>query len=222
MQTKKKQIVASTAKTAKNNKKIAEENSDMLKKGSFNFSPHLEKKLKKMEDKKAGSLARAKNIFEELKTDDKSILSTEEKTNDRLFKRLKKSQYLKDKEFVKLITSVKDFETINKNNKNIVPLRLDYVEKQDIDRSTCYGIDRPFHLVHADIANLELLGKSVTHPKYCLLVVDMFLLKIYTYPMRSRRNSAKKLNKFYIDVAKRRNNKRMCLQADQEFQQNQI
>ena len=40
---------------------------------------YLEKKNKKMEHKKTGSLARAKNIFEELKTDDESVLFTEEK-----------------------------------------------------------------------------------------------------------------------------------------------
>ena len=40
--------------------------------------------------------------------------------------------------------------------------------------------------------------------------------------MRSRRNSAKNLNNFYIDSLKKRNNKRMRLQADQVFQQNEI
>lgn len=67
---------------------------------------------------------------------------------------------------------------------------------------TLYSIDEPFQLVHADVANLELLGKSATHPKYCQLVVSRFTSKIYTYLMRSRRNLAKKTNKFYIDVAK--------------------
>ena len=90
---------------------------------------HLEKKTKKVEDKKTGFLARTKNIFEELKTDDKSVLLTEEKINERLFKRLKKYQYSKDKELLKLITSAKGFETINTNNKNTVLLRLGYAEK---------------------------------------------------------------------------------------------
>ena len=40
--------------------------------------------------------------------------------------------------------------------------------------------------------------------------------------MTSRRNLARKLNEFYTDVAKKRNNKRMHLHADQEFQQNEI
>ena len=121
-------------------------------------------------------------------------------TINRLFQSLKKCRYLKDKNLVKLTTNVK--ETINKNNKNIVLLRLDEVEKRDRDRLTLYSIDEPFQLVHADVANLELLGKSATHPKYCQLVVSRFTSKIYTYLMRSRRNLAKKTNKFYIDVAK--------------------
>ena len=44
-----------------------------------------------MEDEKTGSLAWEKNIFEEVKTDDKSVVFPEEKINDTLFKRLKKS-----------------------------------------------------------------------------------------------------------------------------------
>ena len=45
---------------------------------------------------------------------------------------------------------------------------------------------------------------------------------MYKYPMRSRRNSAKNLDNFYIDSLKKRNNKRMRLQVDQVFQQNEI
>ena len=40
--------------------------------------------------------------------------------------------------------------------------------------------------------------------------------------MRSRRNSAKNLDNFYIDSLKKRNNKSMRLQVDQVFQQNEI
>ena len=48
-------------------------------------------------------LVQAKNIFEELKTDKNSVLFTEDKINDRIFKKLKKSKYVKDKEPVNLI-----------------------------------------------------------------------------------------------------------------------
>ena len=67
---------------------------------------------------------------------------------------------------------------------------------------TLYSIDEPFQLVHADVANLELLGKSATHPKYCQLVVSRFTSKIYTYLMRSRRNLAKKQTSFILTSQK--------------------
>ena len=44
------------------------------------------------------------------------------------------------------------------------PTRTDYVEKREIDRSTIYGSDGPFQLLHADVGNLEFLGKNATIP----------------------------------------------------------
>ena len=49
-------------------------------------------------------------------------------------------------------------------------MKLDYVEKTEIDRSTRYIFNGPFQLMHGDIANLEFLGKSATVPKYALLI----------------------------------------------------
>ena len=162
-----------------------------------------------MEYKKPKLLIQARNIFEKLKTDDNSILFTEEKVTQHLFEKLKKkSSYSKDKELVNLITNVENLAEINKTDKKIIFLRLDYVEKRDIDRSTLYSIDGPFQLVHAGVGNLKFLGKSATHPKYCLVVVDSFTSKIYTYLMRSRRLLAKILNEFYIEVAQKRNKKK--------------
>ena len=40
--------------------------------------------------------------------------------------------------------------------------------------------------------------------------------------MRSRRLLGKKLNRFYLEIVQKRNNKKMRLQVDQEFQQNEI
>ena len=144
-----------------------------------------------MEDKKSKVLIQARNIFEKLKTDDNSVLFTEEKITQHLFKKLKTSSYSKDKELVNLKRNVENLAEI----------------KFDIDISTLYSIDGPFQLLHADVGNLKVLGKSKTHPKYRLVVVDLFTSKIYTYPMRSRSLFAKKLNKFYIEVAQNRNKK---------------
>ena len=121
-----------------------------------------------------------------------------------------------------MINNVEDLKTINKTDSKTIPLRLDYVEKREIDRSTLYSIGGPFQLVHADVANLKPLGKSVTHPKYCLLIVEVFSSKIYAYPMRSRRLLTKKRQKNYTEVSKKRSNQKMRLQVDQEFQQNEI
>ena len=48
-----------------------------------------------------------------------------------------------------------------------------------------------FQLCHADVRNLEFLGKNATFPQYVLVLIDLFSSKVYTYPMRYR----KKLDK---------------------------
>ena len=68
-----------------------------------------------------------------------------------------------------------------------VPTTVDYIEKTEIDRSTLYSFDGPFQLIHADLTNLEFLGKSATTPRYVLLAADLYSSKIYVYPMRSRK-----------------------------------
>ena len=45
---------------------------------------------------------RLKKLFRRLQTDAKSVLFTEEKINDKLLKKIKKSGYEKDIQFVKL------------------------------------------------------------------------------------------------------------------------
>ena len=157
-----------------------------------------------MEDKKYMLLVQAKNIFEELKTDEKNVLFTEDKINDRIFKKIKISKYVKDKELVNLVNNVEDLKAINKTVSKIILLQLNYVKKREIDRSTLHSLDRPFQLVHADVANLKFLGKSATHPKYCQLIVDVFSTKIYIYLVRSQKHLAKKLQKFDTKVSKKK------------------
>ena len=69
-----------------------------------------------MEDKKYKLSVQAKNIFEELKTDESSVLFTGDKINDILFKKLKKSKHVKDKELVNLINNAEDLKAINKTD----------------------------------------------------------------------------------------------------------
>ena len=106
----------------------------------------------------------------------------------------------------------------------IIPTYTPFVEqKKDIDRSTLCSINSPFDLLHADIADIRFLAKSAVDPHYCLVVVDLFTQKIYTYPMKKRHLLAKKMELFYNDLGEKRNlNDKMRLQVDLEFQQNEI
>ena len=77
-------------------------------------------------------------------------------------------------------------------------------------------------LLHAEVGNLEFLGKNATTPQYALMVVDLYSLKVYVYPMRSRKQILQKMKLFYDEVRSKRKNKRMTLQVDNEFQQVKI
>ena len=104
------------------------------------------------------------------------------------------------------------------NDENKVPTRIDYVKKREIDRSTLYSFDGPFQLIHADLGNLEFLGKSATIPKSALLAVNLYLSKFYFYPMGSRKQTLQKLNQFYDKIKIKRKKKTMRLQVCNEFQ----
>ena len=54
---------------------------------------------------KVKTLQEAKNMFENLKTDEKSVLFSEEKLSLKLLKKLKKSSYVNDKKLLKLVNT---------------------------------------------------------------------------------------------------------------------
>ena len=172
-----------------------------------------------MEDK-LKILERAKTLFSELKTHPNSFLFSVRELDSRRFKKLKKSTYAKDKQLLKLITLAEN--AVEKLKEEELPTRIDYVEKREIDRPRLYSFNGPFQLIHADVANLQFLRKFASVPRYALLIVDLYSSKVYVYPMRSRKQIAKKLGQFYIDVQKKRKNKNMRLQVDNEFQQVKI
>ena len=96
-------------------------------------------------ENKPKTLQEAKNIFEKLKTDPKSVLFSEEKIDKRLLKKLKKSSYGKDNLLLKLINLVEnDIDQINKTNQ--IPTRTDYVEKRKIIDRPCIALMVPFSL----------------------------------------------------------------------------
>ena len=54
---------------------------------------------------KVKTLQEAKNMFENLKTDEKSVLFSEGKLSLKLLKKLKKSSYVNDKKLLKLVNT---------------------------------------------------------------------------------------------------------------------
>ena len=168
-----------------------------------------------MEDTKF--LKKVRNIFNSLKIDPSSALFSQEKIDIRFLKKLKKSKYSKDTLFLKLILAGDD----ELENKEKIPTRVDFSEKIEIDRSMIYSFDGPFQLIHADVGNLEFLGKSTTVPKYALLIVDLYSSEVCVYPMPSRKQILQ-IKIFYDEVKDKRKNKPMRLQVDNKFQQVKI
>ena len=163
---------------------------------------------------------RANNLLRHLVKDENSIFYTVNVINQNIINKAKKSYYVKDKVFVNIYKNLKD------KNFNIykAPLTTPFVEeKSNLDRSTLYSFKGPFELFHADIADIRFLAKSAVDPHYCLLLIDLFSNKIYTYPMKKRLYLANKLEKFYQDTfEKREKGKLLRLQTDLEFSQNKV
>ena len=110
---------------------------------------------------------------------------------------MKKSKYGKDALLLKLIFLA---------DNNLENEKVDFVEKREIDSSILYSFDGPFQLVHADVGNLEFLGKNAIIPRYVLLVVDLYSSKVYVYPMHSRKQILQKMKLFYDEVKNKRKN----------------
>ena len=127
-----------------------------------------------------------------------------------MLKKLKKSKSAKDTLSLKLILAGSD--ELKDDEK--IPTSYDFIEKRETDRSTLYSFDGPFQLIHADVGNFEFLGKSVTVPKYALLIVDLYSSKIYVYPMPSRKQIVQKMKMFYDELKNKRKNKPMRIQVD--------
>ena len=143
---------------------------------------------------------KTKNEFNKLKVDPSSVTFAKEILDKKLLAKLKKSKYAADRNFFKIVNLL--------DNNNVVfdsdrVNRTDYVEKTEIDRSTLYSFSGPFELLHADVGNLEFLGKNATFPRYVLVIVDLFSSKVYTYPMKSRKQIRQRLEQFYEDIKKK-------------------
>ena len=144
-------------------------------------------------------IKRTKNLYNALKEDEESIFFSSEKTTKQLIKKAKKSSYEKDKVFV---TFYENLDNVNiQADEIVIPAHVPFVEKRiDIDRSTLYSFKAPFELLHADIADIRFFAKSAADPHYCLLFVDLFTRKIYTFPMKKMNLLKKKMELFYEGV----------------------
>ena len=167
-----------------------------------------------------------RNLYKKLLENENSVLFAADQLNARLLHKIKKSSYDKYQVFYKLFKkfeSKEEQDVIEKESK--VPFYTPFVEnKKDIDRSSAlYTVNGPLQFCHADLAYLQVFGKSAVDPKYTLLCVDLFTSKVYVYTLKTKNNLAKKLEQFYKEIDfKRVKNETMRLQVDLEFQQNQL
>ena len=156
------------------------------------------------DDKKKNPFKIARSTFDKRKTDPSSAAFAEEILDKKLLLKLKKSKYAEDKKIFKLVNLLENSVIFEPDSVK----RTDYVEKREIDHSTLYSFDAPFQLFHADVGNLEFLGKNSTFAQYVLDLVDLFSSKIYTHPMKSRKQIRQKLEQFYDDVKSKRKGKK--------------
>ena len=170
----------------------------------------LEEKEKKM----------STNLLRHLLKNEQSVFYTVDVINRNVINKAKKSPYVKDRVFVNTYKKLtdKNFELYK------APLTTPFVEERNsVDRSsTLYSFKAPFELFHADVADVRFLAKSAVDPHYCLVLIDLFSNKVYTYPMKKRVYLANKLEKFYQDTFEKRKGKLLRLQTDLEFSQNKI
>ena len=165
-----------------------------------------------------------RNLYRKLVDKEDSVLYAIDRLNERVLNKVRKSSYEKDKVFYKLFKKLENEDVIEENSK--IPFYTPFVEqKKDIDRSSAlYTVNAPLQFFHADLAYLQFFAKSAVDPKYALLCVDLFTSKVYVYTMRIKNTLAKKIEEFYkeIDSKRDKDDEKMRLQVDLEFQQNKI
>ena len=131
-----------------------------------------------------------KNLFKKLIKDRNSVFSSADKINRTLLNKSRTSSYEKDKIFYKIYVRLEDQEILyddNKEKERILFYTPFIEQKQDIDRlSTLYSLNGPVQFFHADVADIRFFSKSAVDSKYALLCVDLFLFKVYVYPMKKK------------------------------------
>ena len=169
-------------------------------------------------------IKQTKNLFKKLINDPNSVFYPADKVSGTFLNKSRKSVYGKYKVFYNIYKALEDKEVLWDSEKTKLPFYTPFVEqKKDIDRSsTLYSVNAPLQFFHADVADIRFFSKSAVDPKYALLCVDLFSSKIYIYPMKTKSNLAQKIELFYkeIEPKRQKEDEKMRLQADLEFQQN--
>ena len=171
------------------------------------------------------------NLLKKLRVDENSVLFAKgDELNERTVNKLAKSRYDKDTVLLNLYREFKKNGGKIKELKTKVVINTPFVQERAVTQrgEMLHTIDGPMQLVQADVADLNSFSKSVVALKYCLLCVDLFTSKVYTYGMKKKSQLADKLEKFYLEIAdvrsyfKKEKRYKMRLQTDQEFNQNEI
>lgn len=150
-------------------------------------------------------MKQAKDLFNTLTRNENNIFYGADRITKTQVNKAKKSDYLKDKVSLGFYWVLENQTscTLMIRSRKLLLLHMFFVK--DIDRSsTLYSFKGHFELMHINIADIKFLTKSAVNPKYCLLFVDLFILKICTYPMKSRSLLRKKIELFYNEIDKKR------------------
>ena len=113
-----------------------------------------------------------------------------------------------------------DNKTIKKNSKsNSFTQEKSVTQREDM----LHIIDGPMQHIHDDVVDLNFFSKPAVAPKYCLVDVDLFMSKTYTYSMKKGSHLPSKLEKLFSKTEslrkylKKEERHQMRLQTDQEF-----
>ena len=135
---------------------------------------------------------RITNLLTKLRVDENSVLFAKGDTlNEKTVKKISKSRYAKDKVLYSLYSSfVKNGGKANEFSSKKVILTTPFIQEKSVTQrgDMLHTIDGPMQLIHADVADLHFFSKSAVAPKYCLVCVDLFTSKTYTYGMKKKAN----------------------------------
>ena len=160
-----------------------------------------------------------KELKEQLKYDKRSALYLNDNISNGIIKKIKRSSYILDKQFLKELTdnNVEDIPLVQ-------PLFTPFSRRKNDQQSTLYSMNGPFQRIHADLADINYLKPNATEPKYILVVVDLFSSKVYLYPLKNKAKLIKGMQYFYSEIYEARSKlgeggvpSTLYLQVDQEF-----